>query len=46
MRVTKESSDAEALDGEGNCKDIKMVKAKDKITITRFLACESKKTKK
>ena len=37
MRVTKESSDAEALDGEGNCKDIKTVKAKDKITISRFL---------
>ena len=46
MRVTKESSDTEALDGEGNCKDIKTVKAKDKITISRFLACESKKTKK
>ena len=38
MRVTKESSDAEALDGEGNCKDIKTIKAKDKITISRFLA--------
>jgi len=34
VRVTKESSDAEALDGEGNCKDIKTVKAKDKITIS------------
>lgn len=39
MRVTKESSDAEALDGEGNCKDIKTVKVKDKITISRFLDC-------
>ena len=51
MRVTKESPDAEALDGEGNCKDIKTVKAKDKITISRFLACarfssKSKKTEK
>ena len=36
MRVTKESSDPEALDGEGKCKDIKTVKAKDKITISRF----------
>ena len=36
MRVTKESSDSEALDGEGKCKDIKTVKAKDKITISRF----------
>ena len=36
VRVTKESSDAEALDGEGKCKDIKTVKAKDKITISRF----------
>ena len=39
MRVTTESSDAEALDGEGNCKDIKTVKAKDKITISRLLDC-------
>ena len=48
MRVTKESSDAEALDGEGNCKDIKTVKAKDKITISRFLDCAhfSSKSKK
>ena len=48
MRVTKESSDAEALDGEGNCKDIKTVKAKDKITISRFLAgaCFSSKSKR
>ena len=36
VRVTKESSDPEALDGEGKCKDIKTVKAKDKITISRF----------
>ena len=36
MRVTKESSDPEALDSEGKCKDIKTVKAKDKITISRF----------
>ena len=48
MRVTKESSDSEALDGEGNCKDIKTVKAKDKITISRFLDCAhfSSKSKK
>ena len=36
MRVTKESSDPEALDSEGKCKDIKKVKAKDKIAISRF----------
>ena len=36
VRVTKESSDSEALDGEGKCKDIKTVKAKDKIIISRF----------
>merc|ERR1712080_782980 len=35
VRVTKESSDSEALDGEGKCKDIKTVKAKDKITISK-----------
>jgi len=34
VRVTKESSDPEALDSEGKCKDIKKVKAKDKITIS------------
>lgn len=34
VRVIKESSDPEALDSEGNCKDIKTVKAKDKITIS------------
>ena len=35
VRVTKESSDPEALDSEGKCKDFKTVKAKDKITISR-----------
>ena len=40
MRVTKESSDPEALDSEGKCKDIKKVKAKDKITISRFGSSE------
>jgi len=34
VRVTKESSDPEALDSEGKCKDFKTVKAKDKITIS------------
>ena len=29
MRVTKESSDPEALDSEGKCKDIKKVKLQD-----------------
>merc|ERR1719209_1809661 len=34
VRVTKESSDPEALDCEGKCKEIKKVKAKDKIIIS------------
>ena len=38
MRVTKESSDPDALDSEGECKDIKTVKAKDKVTISRFVS--------
>ena len=43
MRVTKESSDPEALDSEGKCKDIKTVKAKDKITISRLARMEQLK---
>ena len=44
MRVTKESSDPEALDSEGKCKDIKTVKAKDKITISRLARMEQLKS--
>ena len=36
MRKTEGSRDEEALDGDGNCKDIKTIKAKDKVTMSRW----------
>jgi len=34
VRKTEGSRDEEALDGDGNCKDIKTIKAKDKVTMS------------
>ena len=36
VRRREASRDEEALDGDGNCKDIKTIKAKDRVTMSRW----------